>query len=220
VDDVIKNTNTKIVHRLFAADDRNTIGDTMALSDEQKDFLPLLKPGEAIIYGGGWHAPVWVKIKETQNTRDIVSEEHIRSQGKRQLWEQRDRLLPHTSRYEFWTGDLLSAYMQEGSSALNVLLKFVTKKHNHFYDTFKAKIAKVNGGWQPVMQQMLPELLSDLLIDTVSTKDLAAWRNEAISVFKALLESQDAYQEALKVIIDGAPKNKEFNDELVQISSI
>ncbi|MFK7643200.1 hypothetical protein ACI43T_12050, partial [Neisseria oralis] len=40
VSDVLKNTNTKIIHRLFAADDRSSIGDTMSLNDEQKDFLP------------------------------------------------------------------------------------------------------------------------------------------------------------------------------------
>lgn len=36
--DVIKNTNTKIVHRLFAADDRKIIGDAIGLSEEQQAF--------------------------------------------------------------------------------------------------------------------------------------------------------------------------------------
>lgn len=36
--EVLKNTNTKIVHRLFASDDRHAIGDTIRLSDEQKTF--------------------------------------------------------------------------------------------------------------------------------------------------------------------------------------
>ncbi len=37
--EVLKNTNTKIVHRLFAIDDKEAIGNTMALTDEQKNFL-------------------------------------------------------------------------------------------------------------------------------------------------------------------------------------
>ena len=49
---VIKNTNTKIIHRLLAADDRATVGDAMGLNDDQKNFLPKLQPGEAVVYQG------------------------------------------------------------------------------------------------------------------------------------------------------------------------
>lgn len=95
VPDVIKNTHTKIVHRLFAADDRNTIGDAIGLSDEQKDFLPLLQPGEAIVYCGGWHAAVRVKVNaNTDTARDEIGEEDIRAQGRNLLWAQRTQLYP------------------------------------------------------------------------------------------------------------------------------
>ncbi len=43
--EVLKNTNTKIVHRLFAIDDKEAIGNTMALTDEQKNFLSRLEVG-------------------------------------------------------------------------------------------------------------------------------------------------------------------------------
>jgi len=98
VPDVIKNTHTKIVHRLFAADDRNTIGDAMGLSDEQKDFLPLLQPGEAVVYCGGWHAAVRVKVNaNTDTSRDEIGEDSIRAKGRKLLWEQRARLYPRLS---------------------------------------------------------------------------------------------------------------------------
>lgn len=95
IPDVIKNTNTKIVHRLFAADDRHTIGDAIGLNDAQKAFLPMLQPGEAVMYCGGWHAPVRVQVREAAHTRGTgPDEDAIRQQGQLQFWQQRQRLLP------------------------------------------------------------------------------------------------------------------------------
>jgi hypothetical protein len=223
VDDVIKNTNIKIVHRLFAADDRNTIGDTMALSDEQKEFLPLLQPGEAVIYGGGWHAPVWVKIKETKNTREIISEAHIKEQGKHQLWQQRYSLLPHTSRHKVWDESSLAAFMREGGSMLNLLLKIMHSSSGTDTEVIKDKMNKVlhkknqtmTANWSVKMQQALPEYLADLLVDMVSVKDLSAWKEEAKVVFAAFIGAQKDVDS-----IKGSVPYREFLDELHTIDSI
>ena len=129
VPDVMKNTNTKIVHRLFAADDRDSIGDTMSLNDEQKDFLPLLKVGEAIVYAGGWHAPVWVKVTESQNTTGkVIDEDLIKTRGKQQLWQQRYRLLPRLSTHEGWDEAALSDFLRDGVSMLNRFLKLTKNR--------------------------------------------------------------------------------------------
>ena len=47
--DVLKNTNTKIVHRIFAQDDKEAIGNMMALKDEQKEYLSYLETGSAVM---------------------------------------------------------------------------------------------------------------------------------------------------------------------------
>ena len=47
--EVLKNTNTKIVHKIFAQDDKEAIGNTMALKDEQKEHLSYLASGRAIM---------------------------------------------------------------------------------------------------------------------------------------------------------------------------
>ena len=60
--DVLKNTNIKIVHRILAQDDRDEIGATMSLTDDQKDFLPRLKVGHAIAFSGSWPKAVHVCI--------------------------------------------------------------------------------------------------------------------------------------------------------------
>jgi len=125
VSDVIKNTNIKIVHRLFAADDRNTIGDAMGLSDEQKDFLPLLQPGETVIYCGGWHAPVLVKIDEdTKTSGGDIPEKKFKQQGRKPLWEQRKRLLPKLSAQpKMVDKDVLADFLYDGGIMLNMALR-------------------------------------------------------------------------------------------------
>ena len=122
VSDVIKNTNTKIVHRLFAVDDRRTIGDAMGLNDEQKDFLPMLQAGETVIYSGGWHAAVRAQIHQLANTTaPEISEELIKAQGKKQLWEQSRVLFPRFSRHEFLNQDNFSDIFQAAREQLNLL---------------------------------------------------------------------------------------------------
>jgi hypothetical protein len=129
VPDVIKNTNTKIVHRLFAADDRNTIGDAMGLTDEQKDFLPMLLPGETIIYCGGWHAPVRLKVTERASTRGRgLDESEIRRCGQRQLWAQRKFLLPLLAQHSAMTDAVtLSKFLRDATLMLGMLLRLNPK---------------------------------------------------------------------------------------------
>ncbi len=51
--DVLKNTNLKIVHRLIAQDDRQSIGQTMNLNIEQLTHLGILKAGTAAVFAEG-----------------------------------------------------------------------------------------------------------------------------------------------------------------------
>jgi len=62
--EVLKNTNTKIVHKLFAKDDKEAIGNTMALEDEQKDFLSNLEVGRAIVSSQHLNKAIQVQVKE------------------------------------------------------------------------------------------------------------------------------------------------------------
>lgn len=64
--EVLKNTNTKIVHRIFAQDDKEAIGNTMALKDEQKEHLSYLADGRAVLMHPGLSRPVQVQILQTE----------------------------------------------------------------------------------------------------------------------------------------------------------
>jgi hypothetical protein len=69
VPDVIKNTNLKIMHRLVAKDDRDVVGATMNLTEEQKEQIGILEEGEAAVFREGFYEPVLVKAP---NLRKIL----------------------------------------------------------------------------------------------------------------------------------------------------
>ena len=68
--EVLKNTNTKIIHKLFARDDKEAVGNTMALSEEQMDFLSNLEPGRVILSSTGLSKPVQLQIKAVVSTTE------------------------------------------------------------------------------------------------------------------------------------------------------
>ncbi|MEV4315313.1 ATP-binding protein [Actinocrispum sp. NPDC049592] len=62
VPDVLKNTALKIIHRLPALDDRETVGATMNLDDEQSRHIVSLPPGRAVMFTDGMDRPVRVDV--------------------------------------------------------------------------------------------------------------------------------------------------------------
>lgn len=75
--DVIKNTNLKIVHRLFSLDDRNAIGDSIGLDHKQKKGLIHLKTGEAIVFHSGLQDAVKIKANSKGLERGHVPDTFI-----------------------------------------------------------------------------------------------------------------------------------------------
>ena len=64
IPDVIKNTAVKIVHRLPAADDRQAVGATMNLTEEQSAYLVTLTPGEAAVFTDGMDYPLLTRMPD------------------------------------------------------------------------------------------------------------------------------------------------------------
>ena len=64
IPDVIKNTAVKIVHRLPAADDRDSVGATMNLTEEQSAYLVTLVPGEAAVFTDGMDYPLLTRMPD------------------------------------------------------------------------------------------------------------------------------------------------------------
>lgn len=78
--DVLKNTNTKIIHRIFASDDKEAVGNTVMLKDEQKDFLSNLPTGRAVYFTTGTDKAIQIKIeRETDTSEQTPANEEILS---------------------------------------------------------------------------------------------------------------------------------------------
>ncbi len=60
--DAIKNTNLKIMHRIVAQDDRDLLGQTMNLNDDQNKFIAIMGQGEAAVFSEGFSEPFLVRI--------------------------------------------------------------------------------------------------------------------------------------------------------------
>lgn len=76
--EVLKNTNTKIIHRILARDDKEAVGDTMLMNDKQKEYLSALGVGDAVIFTEITDNPVNVHIKPfTDTNEEQVDDEEV-----------------------------------------------------------------------------------------------------------------------------------------------
>jgi len=63
IDDAIKNTNYKIVHRLTAPDDIEVMARSMSLNEEQTQMISSLEIGQAVVCGDQDDGAAWVKME-------------------------------------------------------------------------------------------------------------------------------------------------------------
>ena len=61
--EVVKNSGTKIVHRLAWPDDVELIGDSLGLNQKQREYLTRLRAGEAVIGVGRVPKPLLVQVR-------------------------------------------------------------------------------------------------------------------------------------------------------------
>ncbi|HTK06183.1 MAG TPA: DUF87 domain-containing protein [Ktedonobacteraceae bacterium] len=80
--DVLKNTNMKIVHRLIAQDDRQSIGQTMNLNIEQLTHLGILEPGQAAIFAEGADHAYLVRLENYKRNISPLSEKALQKMSR------------------------------------------------------------------------------------------------------------------------------------------
>ncbi len=69
--DVIKNTNTKIVHRLVSRDDQALLASTLGLEEQEAIYLTSLQTGHALYAREGMQRPVEVQIERTVSSQKV-----------------------------------------------------------------------------------------------------------------------------------------------------
>lgn len=79
--DVLKNTNLKIVHRLIARDDRESVGATMNLNVEQTRHLGILTPGQAALFAEGADHAYLVQMHNAKSRLSLLSDDTLKTQS-------------------------------------------------------------------------------------------------------------------------------------------
>lgn len=73
VPDVIKNTALKVMHRLPGQDDRDAVGDTINLTDEQSRSVVSLPPGVAAVAADGMDRPLLIRVPTGVDREDATT---------------------------------------------------------------------------------------------------------------------------------------------------
>lgn len=161
IPDVLKNTHTKIVHRLFAADDRRAMGDAMMMSEEQRDFLPKLKTGEAVVYCGGWHMPALAAIQALDGSGTEPSDAELDARAARQLWDQRHRFTPALCRLGILTTDpsqapRYAAFLEDARKALTAWIQLMGPGPTDHAGAAARHLTGLWTRWSPELQNLTP----------------------------------------------------------------
>lgn len=85
--EVLKNTNTKIVHKLFAEDDKAVVGNTISLESEQQQHLSKLGVGQAVVFGQGWQNSVLIQIEASSTTQADIPLSIIEPELRKRAWK-------------------------------------------------------------------------------------------------------------------------------------
>lgn len=85
--EVLKNTNTKIVHKLFAEDDKLAIGNTMALESVQQQHLSRLATGQAVVFSQGWKKSLLTKVETNRQTQSDIPLDIIEPKIRERAWQ-------------------------------------------------------------------------------------------------------------------------------------
>lgn len=133
IPDVIKNTHCKIVHRLFAEDDRRAMGEAMMMDEEQRNFLPNLQTGEAIVFCGGWHGSSHVAIRNDRARTDGHVDFDLEQKSVQQLWHERERYYPQFCQLNWFTSEenrqrLFAEWVRSTRQAQNQFLHCLSRQ--------------------------------------------------------------------------------------------
>ncbi len=97
--DVLKNTNLKIVHRLIAQDDRESIGQTMNLNTEQKMHLGILKPGMAAIFAEGADHAYLVRLDDYKQKMTHLGNAELKQISSNEISVKAYQAIPDIDKY-------------------------------------------------------------------------------------------------------------------------
>ncbi|WP_207953344.1 ATP-binding protein [Paenibacillus agricola] len=80
--DVLKNTNTKIIHRIVSKEDCDYVANSLGLAEEKVSFISRLKNGSALVFTDGMNSPVHLQILHGKEYIRYVSDQTVKAYSK------------------------------------------------------------------------------------------------------------------------------------------
>lgn len=127
---IVKGTGAKIVHRLLAKDDREAVGWTMGMNDEQIDDLSLLRTGECVVSQDGDRKSFMCKVPKNEL---------------------------HEKRSGGEVSEKTSMFKQENAAMFETLPDEIDREDVKFHDEFYAAMLVVGCGQSSdILAQIMP----------------------------------------------------------------
>lgn len=178
--EVLKNTNTKIIHRILARDDKEVVGDTMLMNDKQKEYLSSLDPGQIIIYSDNTDNPVNVQVKRISDTNEPEVDEAIVAE-----------------RFEMLRHNLGICYDQVNISPF-------IKQFSQLADCFRGKDSEILTKWEKIQMLWLAikNRVAQNNLDIAEILPMLIHRREILTGnrYKYTFESPMIYEKRKKVL--------------------
>jgi hypothetical protein len=173
--EVLKNTNTKIVHKIFAEDDKEAIGNTISLSKEQKEFLASLPPGRTIVFSQSWTKAVQVQIEaETDTTfaKDI-DEDRLKNRVEDFYIENYKKGIFIGTKYEKITREQFRLCREFSTSKEFVkIFKAVFEENVHSFNDFERVVKLLND------KKFFDDIREILVNDDGNIEDIEKFKNQ------------------------------------------
>ena len=173
--EVLKNTNTKIVHKIFAEDDKEAIGNTISLSKEQKDFLSSLPTGRAIVFSQSWTKAVQVQIEQMTNTTsdEIIDEDRLRNRVEDFYIENYKKGIFIGTKYEKITREQFRECRKFSTNKEFVkIFKAVFEENVHSFNDFERVVKLLND------KKFFDDIREILVNDDGNIEDIEKFKNQ------------------------------------------
>ena len=187
---VVRNTNTKIVLRLPDQEDRELVGKSMGLNDEQITELSKLEKGVAAVYQNGWEEAVLCKFER-------FHKDYKNPERDNEIYSYKGMLSLKTS-------------SRIKKDVLRYMLDSVTGKRNAFtiesITAFKREVIDSQLSFKE-KQLCLTALNNKRMNSTVTVKEITDFVNELYDIDTALMKANDkidieSWNQALLSFID------------------
>lgn len=153
---IVKGTGSKIVHRLLAKDDREAVGNTIGLNDDQIKDIALFRTGEAVINQDGERKAYMVKVtKNNLHENRVGGEVSKATTSFKEKWKHIFNSIPFDLDQEDWLfKDELHKIMLYGIFEQNVADKLEKIKPSNLYAKWENKEIWFDIYWKQICDEI------------------------------------------------------------------